>query len=86
MTNLFEQLNFKACEDLYETYVDKIDRELQQCNPNEVVGAMRGSSPSCTYCYYRGRLALYSEKYDDALSLMSRAYENCDARAYRNRA
>ncbi|OAO13851.1 hypothetical protein AV274_4526 [Blastocystis sp. ATCC 50177/Nand II] len=76
ITNLFQQLNYKACEDLYETYPPKIEKELQRCIPNDI----------STYCYYRGRLLLYSEKYDEALELLSRSYANCDPQASHNRA
>ena len=71
---LFAQNNLRLCEDIYESYNDRIEQELMQCSSGQL----------CTYHYYCGRVRLYEDNYKQARELLLRALQTCDPTAEHN--
>ncbi|KAK8811653.1 hypothetical protein WA556_000592, partial [Blastocystis sp. ATCC 50177/Nand II] len=71
---LFAQSNIRLCQDIYESYRDRIAAELQQAP----------ASQACTFYYYCGRLRLYEDDYHGARDALTRALSLCDPNAPHN--
>ncbi|KNB44995.1 hypothetical protein JH06_1325 [Blastocystis sp. subtype 4] len=71
---LFFQGSLRLCEDIYESYHDRIEQELDQCSLSQM----------CTYYYYCGRVRLYEDNYKDAQILLNHALQTCDPNSVHN--